>query len=256
MTDRRILATRGFSKGTSSGHTVAMEIVPGVHAIDSLGVGRAYLYQEADRLTLIDTGLAGSADKIFAVVESLGRKPEDIKQIVITHHHRDHAGSLADVIERTKAQVFAHKLDAPVVRGDHPPADADRRGFARLLTPILGRRASVPSPARVDHELADGDEIDLGGGARIVHVPGHTAGSMAVYVSGRRLLFAGDGAANAFGLGPPRGLLGLYNEDQEAARASFRKLAQLDFDAAFFGHGKPLDKGASLAFRRVAEKLR
>jgi glyoxylase-like metal-dependent hydrolase (beta-lactamase superfamily II) len=46
-----------------------MEIIPGVHTIDGLGFGRAYLYQEADRLTLIDTGLAGSADRVFAEVE-------------------------------------------------------------------------------------------------------------------------------------------------------------------------------------------
>ena len=94
-----------------------MEIVPGVHAIERLGVGRAYLYQEADRLTLIDTGVARSTDRIFAVIESIGRKPADLRQIVITHDHHDHIGSLADVVERTDAQVLVHALDAPVVRG-------------------------------------------------------------------------------------------------------------------------------------------
>src|SRR3990172_12408668 len=81
----------------------AMEIVPGVHAIDRLGVGRAYLYQEGDpstslrasRLTLIDTGLAGSAERIFAAIERLGRQPEDLRQIVITHYPPDPTGALA-----------------------------------------------------------------------------------------------------------------------------------------------------------------
>ena len=50
-----------------------MEIIPGVHAIDSLGVGRAFLYQEADRLTLIDTGLSRSADRLVAAIEGVGR---------------------------------------------------------------------------------------------------------------------------------------------------------------------------------------
>ena len=86
-------------------HTTPMEIDEGVHAIESLGIGRAYIYQEQDRLTLIDTGLPNSADKIFAVVEKIGRKPEDLRQIFITHHHRDHTGSLANVIERSNAQV-------------------------------------------------------------------------------------------------------------------------------------------------------
>jgi glyoxylase-like metal-dependent hydrolase (beta-lactamase superfamily II) len=232
-----------------------MEIVPGVHTIEGFGVGRAYLYQEADKLTLIDTGLPRSAVRVFGAIERIGRRPEDLTQIVITHYHHDHAGSLAAVVERTAAQVLAHALDAPVVRGEQPPGNADRSGIARLLTPFLGKSARAPAPARVDRVLSDGDEIELDGGARVVHGPGHTPGSIALYLPGRRVLFAGDAASNALGLGPPRGAFGLFNEDHAQARASFRKLAQLEFDAAFFGHGSPMDKDASRAFRRVAERL-
>jgi glyoxylase-like metal-dependent hydrolase (beta-lactamase superfamily II) len=232
-----------------------MEIIPGVYTIERLGIGRAYLYKEADRLTLIDTGLPGSAERVYAEIARAGGTPEDVKQIVVTHSHHDHAGALADVAARTGAQVLAHAIDAAVVRGDRPPGAADRRGFARLLTPILGMSARAPAPCRVDRELAGGDEIDLGGGARVVHAPGHTPGSIALYLPGRRLLFAGDAASSALGLGPPRGPFGLYNEDQAQARASFRMLAELEFDAAFFGHGKPLSKDASNAFRRAAERL-
>ena len=232
-----------------------MEIVPGVHAIERLGVGRAYLYQEADRLTLIDTGVARSADRIFAAIESIGRKPNDLRQIVITHHHGDHIGSLADVVERTDAQVLVHALDAPVVRGEKRPSRPSTTGAVRLLNPLLARATRPAASARVDRELADGDEIDLDGGARVVHVPGHTAGSIALYLPKRRLLFAGDAAVNAFGLGPPSGPLGLFNTDTAQAKQSFRKLAALDFDVACFGHGAPLDREASLAFRRRAERL-
>ncbi len=227
-----------------------MEIVPGVHTIERLGVGRAYLYAEADRLTLIDTGLAGSAERIFAAVERLGRRPEDVRQIVVTHHHRDHAGSLVDVIERSGAQVLVHALDAPVVRGERPaPAPRALRFWLRV------RRAQPSPPARVDRELQDGDEIDLEGGATVVHVPGHTAGSIAVFVPSRRLLFAGDAATNVAGLRPPAGPFGIFNEDRARVKQSFAKLAELDFDVACFGHGAPLDRDASRAFRRVAERL-
>ena len=232
-----------------------MEIIPGVHAIEKLGVGRAYLYQEADRLTLIDTGLANSADRVFAAIEAIGRRPEDLRQIVITHHHGDHTGSLAAIVERTKAQVLVHTLDAPIVRGEQPPPGPRTDGVARILGPLLARGSRPATPARVDRELQDGDEIDLDGGARVLHVPGHTAGSIALHVPAKRLLLAGDAAANTFGLGPPSGPFGLFNEDQAQARASFRKLAELDFEVACFGHGRPLDREASLAFRRAAEKL-
>lgn len=232
-----------------------MEIVPAVHAIDGLGIGRAYLYLEADRLTLIDTGLAGSTDKILAEVERIGRRPEDLRQVLITHHHGDHIGSLAQLQERTQAQTLVHRLDAPIVRGEVPPPGPTATGVWRLLTPLLGLGMRTPPPARVDRELEDGAEVDVDGGARVLHVPGHTAGSIALYVPGRKLLFSGDAAVNAPGLGPPSGPFGLFNENRADAAHSFRKLAQLDFDVACFGHGKPLDKDAALAFRRAAEKL-
>jgi glyoxylase-like metal-dependent hydrolase (beta-lactamase superfamily II) len=92
----------------------------------------------------------------------------------------------------------------------------------------------------------------LDGGARVVHVPGHTPGSIALYVPGRKLLFVGDAAAHTFGLRPP---IGAFTEDHAQARASIRKLAELDFEVACFGHGRPLDREAPHAFRRLAERL-
>jgi glyoxylase-like metal-dependent hydrolase (beta-lactamase superfamily II) len=228
-----------------------MEVVAGVHAID-FGAVWAYLYEERDRLTLIDAGIAGRADDVLEAVESLGRKPADLRQIVVTHYHADHFGAAAALIERTGAVLLAHALDAPVVRGDAPEplpvlSDGERPYYQQAI-------ATTPPAPRcvVDRELQDGDEIDLDGGARVIHVPGHTAGSIAVYVPARRLLFSGDAAARL-----PDGTLlhGVFNVDPAQTRASFAKLAQLDIEVACFGHGAPLDKDASYAFRRLAEKL-
>jgi glyoxylase-like metal-dependent hydrolase (beta-lactamase superfamily II) len=228
-----------------------MEVAPGVHAVD-FGVVWAYLYVETDRVTLIDGGIAGKGGLIPEAVESLGRRPSDLRQIVVTHYHADHFGAAAELVERTGASVLAHALDAPVVRGDAPeslPAlsDAERPYYEQAI-------ASTPPAPRcaVDRELQDGDEIDLDGGAQVVHVPGHTAGSIAVYLPKRRLLFSGDAAART-----PEGQLlrGVFNVDTAQARASFAKLAQLDIEVACFGHGPPLERDASYAFRRLAEKL-
>jgi len=227
-----------------------MEIVPGVHSIDSLGMGRAYLAIDADRVTVIDTGLRGSAERVLQAVESAGRKSQDVRQIIITHHHRDHTGSLAELVERTGAQVMVHALDAAVVRGERPPPGPSSGG---LLKPLLTRMAAGATAARVDRELADGDEIDALDGVRVVHTPGHTPGSICLYCPKRRLLFTGDAAANTFRLGPPTGW---FTEDMAQAKESIRKLAALDFEAVFFGHGRPIDKDAALRFRRFAEKLR
>jgi glyoxylase-like metal-dependent hydrolase (beta-lactamase superfamily II) len=112
--------------------------------------------------------------------------------------------------------------------------------------------AAGAPPARVDRELADGDEIDALGGMRVVHTPGHTPGSICLYCPQRRLLFTGDTAANIFRLRPG---LGWFTEDAARAKESIRKLAALDFETVFFGHGRPIQKDAALRFRRFAEKL-
>jgi glyoxylase-like metal-dependent hydrolase (beta-lactamase superfamily II) len=229
-----------------------MEIIPGVHAINKLGIGRAYLYAEADKLTLIDSGLPNSAGKIFAAIEALGRKPEDVRQVIITHYHNDHAGSLADVVDRSGAQVLAHPLDAPVLRGERLPAPANTNAIMKRLLNATDPGLHAPRAVQVSREVNDGDGVELDGGARIIHTPGHTPGSISIYLPQRRLLFAGDAAANLLGVRPP---VGWFTEDRAAALASIRKLAELDFDVALFGHGRPLGKEASRAFRKLAEKL-
>ncbi len=226
-----------------------MEVAPGIHTVDSLATGRAYVVREADRVTLVDTGLKGSGDRVLRVVESAGASLTEVRQIVITHHHSDHVGSLADLSERTRATVMVHALDAPVVRGERPPPGPASGGF---LKPLLRRINRPPAPARVDRELADGDEIDCLDGMQVIHTPGHTPGSVSFYCARRRLLFCGDAAANTFGLRPP---IGWFTEDAARARESIRRLAALDFDVALFGHGPPLRGEAMLRFRRLVEKF-
>jgi glyoxylase-like metal-dependent hydrolase (beta-lactamase superfamily II) len=227
------------------------EIIPGVHVID-LGLVQAYLIAEADRLTLIDTGLPDSAPAIIEAIERTGKRLEALQQIVVTHSHGDHRGALADLAERAEAQVLAHTLDAPVVRGDAPqplPAllEEEREAYERIMEDFV-----EPPPCHVDREVVDGEEIDIDGVGQIVHVPGHTPGNIAVYLPSRRALFTGDTAAR---MPDGRLIVGVFNVDPAQARRSFARLAGLEFDAAFFGHGAPLDRDASQAFRRVADRI-
>jgi glyoxylase-like metal-dependent hydrolase (beta-lactamase superfamily II) len=87
--------------------------------------------------------------------------------------------------------------------------------------------------------------LPIAGGIDVIHVPGHCAGQVALYWRRGRMLFAADACMNIFGLGDPMGF-----EDLEIGRASQRKLAALSFDAAGFGHGKPLARNASARFSR------
>jgi glyoxylase-like metal-dependent hydrolase (beta-lactamase superfamily II) len=227
------------------------EIIPGVHVIDC-GMVQAYLVQEADRLTLIDTGLATCAPAIVETITGAGRALGELRQIVVTHYHVDHRGSVAELVERTGARVLAHQLDAPVVRGDLPEEEPILTDLEKPYAEEISKQVVPARPCAVDMELEDGDEIDVDGPAQVVHVPGHTRGSIAVHLPKKRALFCGDAAARM-----PAGqlIVGVFNVDPEQARASFRRLAELEFDAAFFGHGAPMNRDASLAFRKLAERL-
>ena len=98
-------------------------------------------------------------------------------------------------------------------------------------------------PVAIDQPLTPGEILPIAGGIEVIHTPGHCAGQVALLWRSGRMLFAGDVASNLMGLGDPLGF-----ESLEEGRASQRKLASLSFDAAGFGHGKPIARAASTCF--------
>lgn len=226
-----------------------MEILPNLRAIDFNGSVWAYLYVEADSLTLIDTGIAGDVRLILNEIDGVGRAVGDLRQVVLTHCHKDHAGTLSALQKLCDAPALAHQLDAPVIRGEAPVAEPTLSGPERQIFDSVAVGMPDAEPAKVHRELEDGDELDIGGGARVVHVPGHTPGSIAVYVPRAKVLFTGDAVASIDG----RPSVGFFNVDPEQAKQSVRRLAELEFEVGCFGHGMPLTKEASFAFRKLVD---
>jgi glyoxylase-like metal-dependent hydrolase (beta-lactamase superfamily II) len=230
-----------------------IEVLPGRLHLLRFSVGQAYLWQDPGSLTLIDTGPAGSGRAIAEVVEALGRQPGDVRRVILTHFHDDHAGAAAEVRTWGNGVMLAHRLDASVIRGlipGPPPqlTDAERDLYARVVT--TGGIPSAPA-ARVDVEVGDGDLVDFGGGAAVVGTPGHTDGSIAIYLPEHRLVFTGDSAART----PDRRVvLGPFNTDRDRAIDSLRCLAELDADVACFGHGDPVMTGASGMLHAAADR--
>jgi glyoxylase-like metal-dependent hydrolase (beta-lactamase superfamily II) len=108
----------------------------------------------------------------------------------------------------------------------------------------------VADPVPVDRELHDGDVLDFGGGARVLSIPGHTRGSIAIHLPEHGVLLTGDTIANVGTL-----MLGTFNQDRAGTVASFRRLAELDVETACFGHGEPILSGAGTRLREVAATL-
>jgi glyoxylase-like metal-dependent hydrolase (beta-lactamase superfamily II) len=216
-------------------------------------VGQAYLWRDADGITLVDTGMVGSAQAIEQAVRTLGCAPSDVDRVVITHFHDDHAGGAAEVGSWPGVTILAHRCDAPVIRGETPGPPPDFTDEERALHASITAGGVLPPapPARVDRELEDGDVLDFGGGAHVLGVPGHTDGSLALFLPAHGVLFTGDVVASHQG----QVLLGPFNLDRRTASASFRRLAALDSRMALFGHGEPVTRNARAALSAAVPAL-
>jgi glyoxylase-like metal-dependent hydrolase (beta-lactamase superfamily II) len=188
--------------------------VPGVRG------GNCFLVL-VEPLTLVDSGFSGSEAAVLRALTDLGRDPTDLKQILLTHRHPDHASGAAALRKATGARVFSH-------RGDVTETPA---GWA-----TKGRRGASIA---VDALVEDGEAIP--GGFVALHTPGHTAGSVCYHLPGLSALFLGDMVINNVDrLSRP---VSMSNEDNRQYEESLRRLATIEAEAGFFGHGPDLTSG-------------
>ncbi|MFB8396850.1 MBL fold metallo-hydrolase [Streptomyces yangpuensis] len=223
-----------------------VEVLPNRLHMLRFPIGQAYLWQDGEALTLVDAGHAEAAAEIERAIRSLGLRPGRLERIVLTHCHRDHVGAAGELASRWGARVLAHRLDAPVIRGERPVPEPVLLDWE---IPLYEHGLTVPGapPTRVDRELEDGDALGFGDGAYVVHAPGHTHGSIGIHLPHHGVLFAGDCIA---AVGPL--MLGVFNVDRGRAVESFRRLAGLGPSVACFGHGDPLTVDTAPALAKAA----
>ena len=219
------------------------EVVPGLHA-RLFRDWRVYVYYlvEGDEVTIIDTGGKGSASQIIDGLAELGKSPEDVKRILLTHGHQDHAGSAARLAAATGAPVYVHAADAGHVReGSDYPKLKPRTLFGRLIL-LMGPPTSVEATP-IAGELSDGDDV---AGMRVIHTPGHSPGHVAFHWPRHGgVLIIGDAAFNL----PYLAAAHLY-DDLDSVWSSLRKIAALEFEVACFGHGRVIRRQAAQRFRK------
>lgn len=212
-----------------------MEILSDVHWIEGV-TANTYLIL-GDQTTLIDTGTPGKQENILNYLQNvLKGKLEDIKTIVLTHHHMDHTGSLYELKKITNADVAAYKDDVDIISGEKPSSDPIYMRFvSRLMATFTSYKFIKP-----DIGLQENDMVD---NYRVIHTPGHTPGSIALYNSDNGVIFVGDTLTyngNKVG-GPPSFLI----NDLEALKKSVKKISDFNPRIMLSGHGKPLIEDTS-----------
>lgn len=219
-------------------------IIPGLYTFTGLIVGRVYLIEDPDGLTLIDTSIPSAGLKILQQIRDMGRQPADIKRILITHAHPDHVGSLPQLKRATGAEVIASALERPVIEGQTPIP----RSSGRWQMP-----ETTLSGTAVDHIVGANDILpEVMGGLHVLFTPGHAPGHLSFWQPVKGVLFCGDVLFNAPNLRLPPQILTVNPAEN---RRSVQKLADLEPKIVCFGHGRPLRHDAPYILRHFARKL-
>ena len=172
-------------------------IAAGVLEIDTMlggweRVTAGYLI-EGPAPVLIETGSQTSVPVLLAALDQIGVGPSELAGVAVTHIHLDHAGGVGDVARAfPAAKVYVHEKGARHLADPSRLIDSAARVYGPLLDSLYGRLDPTP-PERL-HVLDDGEEIEVGPGARLVAVdsPGHAKHHVGLHDSLSGVLFAGD----------------------------------------------------------------
>lgn len=212
------IGDRDFATGVAQ----AQSLRPAEARRVNMGFVNAYVLIRGKEAAVVDTGTSGNGSMIADVVRTAGLSWNAVRHVILTHYHPDHIGSVGEVLAAApKATAYAGAADIPEIQS--------------------------PRPLRA---VADNDEVF---GLRMIATPGHTPGHICVFDPAGSLLILGD-AMNNIG-NKLAGPSAQYTADMAQAHQSVKKLARLAFERAVFGHGEPIDKGASQAVAKLAGAL-
>ena len=207
-----------------------------------------YLLADDGGVTVFDAGIQSMATAISMAAARLG----GIKRVVLGHADADHRGAAPAL----QAPVYCHAGERAAAQSDHPFRDYWRfellDAYARPVYPRL-LRSWDGGAVTIEDTVAEGDEV---AGFRVVELPGHAPGLIGLYRESDRLALISDCIYTIdpqTGVRRPAGVPhAAFNQDTERARASIRKLAELDPAAAWPGHADPVTGDVAGALARAA----
>lgn len=205
--------------------TIQLKLFGGLASVN------CYLIKTVLGFILIDSGTSRNRIELENELNNAGCNPGDLKLILITHGDSDHTGNCAYLRDKYHAPVVMHQDDSGMaIDGDML---YNRKGnfLSRIISPFMG----LGKKERFDPDFYVDEDFNLseyGFFARIVHIPGHSAGSIGI-LNSEGDFFCGDLFNNTK---KPR--LGDIIDDEMAAKASLDKLMKMDIKTVYPGHGE------------------
>jgi glyoxylase-like metal-dependent hydrolase (beta-lactamase superfamily II) len=235
-----------------------MEVAKGIHRITQ-GVVNFYLVEEAGAFALVDAGTPKDWDAMMAELASLDGGIGDLRAVLLTHAHADHAGFAEQARTTTGAGVWVHRDDTAVAKGATPPKNDGsmlrylfRPEFYRTSFSLARRGGTKILPVQELSAYGDGEVLDVPGRPRVVHAPGHTPGTAALFLEDRRALLSGDALVTRnplTGRTGPQIMPSGFNQSTGQALASLTLLEAIPAEVILPGHGEPWTDGAADAVK-------
>lgn len=229
-----------------------VQLAAGVWRLPTFGASivNSYLFEEADgSLTLVDTGIKGRGPKrIVEGLAALGKRPDQVRRILLTHAHFDHGGGAAGTVERTGASLSLHEIEAPYLQRGRAPSYAGGNPLWRLLAarPMKIQVVDAASTFR------DGDVLDVAGTMRVLHTPGHTPGHCSFLHEPTGILITGDSIFNwRDRMSWP---YAMFCTDPNLAKDTADRLGEAEYEIVAFTHGPEIRHNARESVREFLRR--
>jgi glyoxylase-like metal-dependent hydrolase (beta-lactamase superfamily II) len=234
------------------------EITTGVWRAGTRWVNWYLVDAGSEGCVVVDAGLPAYHRGLGRSLAAMGRKPGDVRAVVLTHGHIDHAG-MAPYLADAGAPVLLHPDDAYLAA--HPRANRTEKsalpylrypatlGFVAHAVSHGALRPDRPMPATVP--LTEGPQPNVPGSPVVTHTPGHTDGSCVVEFPAHGVVFVGDLLCTASPVTgasvPPQLQTRGSNRDSAQALASLDRLADVRAPVVLPGHGGSWNEGIEAA---------
>lgn len=235
-----------------------MKIADGLYRLGT-DIVNSYLVVTADGVTIIDAGLPRYWKLLNNELAQLGLTVDDVRALVLTHGDTDHIGFAAQLSNEKGIPAYIHAADADRAKlevkkpttGWGPMKIGPMAGFLWYSSRNGGLRIKAAGELS---PVEDGTVLDVPGSPRIIHVPGHTPGSVAVHVPVVDALFLGDTMTTRnvlTGVEGPKPAP--FTLEPKQAVDSLAKIENVDATWVLPGHGPAWDGGVPEAVRQIRE---